>query len=37
MKPGHIRILVAQFNGNPPTSIIVHYAPTERDEDVIDH
>ena len=31
------RILVAHFNGNPATTIIVHYAPAEGDEDAIDH
>ena len=31
------RILVVHFNGNPATTIIVHYAPVEGDEDATDH
>ena len=37
IKPYNGRILVAHFNGNPATTIIVHYAPAEGDEDAIDH
>ena len=36
IKPYNSRILVAHFNGNPATTIIVHYAPVEGDEDAID-
>ena len=36
IKPYNSRILVAHFNGNPPATIIVHYAPVEGDEDTID-
>ena len=37
IKPYNSRILVVHFNGNPATTIIVHYAPVEGDEDAIDH
>ena len=37
IKPYNSRVLVAHFNGNPATTIIVHYAPVEGDEVVIDH
>ena len=37
IKPYSSRILVVHFNGNSATTIIVHYAPVEGDEDAIDH
>ena len=37
IKPYNSRILVAYINGNPATTIIVHYAPVGGDEDAIDH
>ena len=37
IKPYNSRILVVHFNGNPATTIIVHYAPVEGNEDAIDH
>ena len=37
IKPCNSRILVAHFNGKPATTIIVHYAPLEGDENAIDH
>ena len=37
IKPYNSRILVVHFNGNTATTIIVHYAPVEGNEDAIDH
>ena len=37
IKPYNSRILVVHFNGNPATTIIVHYAPVQGDEDAIYH
>ena len=37
IKACNSRILVAHFNGKPATTIIVHYAPLEGDENAIDH
>lgn len=35
--PFNERILCANFNGNPATTIIVHYAPVEGNDEAIDH
>ena len=37
IKPYSSCILVVHFNGNPATTIIVHCAPAEGDEDAINH
>ena len=31
------RIIIVHFNGNPKTSIIIHYSPCEGNEEVEDH
>ena len=31
------RIMIAHFNGNPATTVIVHYSPTEGSESATDH
>ena len=37
VKPVSKRILIAEFNGNPGTTIIVHYAPVEGSEESDEH
>ena len=37
IEPFNERILIAHFNGNPKTTVIVHYAPTEGSENSEDH
>ena len=37
VEPINERILCAHFNGNPATSVIVHYAPTEGSDGAEEH
>ena len=37
VKPINNRIVVAVFNGNPKTTIIINYAPVEGSEDAEEH
>ena len=37
IKPYNSQVLVAHFNRNPATTIIIHYAPVEGTTEAIEH